>query len=118
MVTAYLRKSPNTDKKYAVTIIFDNVKQAHKLTNNMVSSRHTVHFGANGYSDYTKHKDPDRMRLYLARHAPGQDWTKHGIITAGFWSRWILWNQPGFIASIKDVERRFGINIIRSAPPA
>ena len=28
----------------------------------------TVDFGASGYSDYTKHKNPSRMRSYVLRH--------------------------------------------------
>ena len=28
----------------------------------------TVDFGARGYSDYTKHKNPSRMRSYVLRH--------------------------------------------------
>ena len=29
---------------------------------------HTVHFGAAGMSDFTKNKDPERRKAYLARH--------------------------------------------------
>ena len=31
-------------------------------------NKKTIHFGASGYSDYTKHKDDDRKERYLARH--------------------------------------------------
>ena len=54
----------------------------------------TVHFGANGYSDFTIHKDPERMKRYDARHKTNENWTKSGIYTAGFWSKWILWSKP------------------------
>ena len=38
-----------------------------------------VHFGGKGYSDYTIHKDPSRMRRYLARHGRmGETWSKRG----------------------------------------
>ena len=47
-----LRKSPRFDKKFRVT--FDDGK--------------VVDFGAKGYSDYTKHKNPLRMRMYVTRH--------------------------------------------------
>ena len=73
----------------------------------------TVHFGAEGYSDYTKHKDKERMQRYSARHKARENWAKSGIETAGFWSKWILWNKPSLSASIKDVEKRFGIKIRR-----
>lgn len=72
----------------------------------------TVHFGALGYSDYTKHGDKDRMKRYEIRHKSRENWKKSGIKSAGFWSKWILWNKPGFMASIRDTEKRFGIKII------
>ena len=71
----------------------------------------TIHFGSVGYSDYTKHKDEIRMKRYETRHRPRENWSKSGIQTAGFWSKWILWNKPSLSASIKDTEKRFGINI-------
>jgi len=52
----------------------------------------TIHFGAKGMSDYTINKDPKRKALYIARHRKREDWTNPN--TAGFWSRWILWNKP------------------------
>ena len=72
----------------------------------------TVHFGAKGYSDYNQHRDKERMFRYIVRHKRNEDWTKSGMKTAGFWSRWILWNKPGLIQSIKDTEKRFNIHII------
>lgn len=71
----------------------------------------TVHFGAFGYSDFTIHKDPKRMERYLARHKPREDWTRSGMDTAGFWSRWVLWNKPSLKSSIRDVEDRFNVKI-------
>jgi len=68
---------------------------------------HKVRFGAKGYSDYTKHKDDARKQRYIIRHRTRENWTKTGILTAGFWSRWVLWNQKTLSASIRDVERRF-----------
>lgn len=75
----------------------------------------TVHFGASGYQDYTQHRDADRMRRYLTRHRAREDWTLRGIATAGFWSRWLLWNRPGLRASAADVARRFRIRVALAA---
>lgn len=47
-----LIKSPNPKKKYRV--IFEDGD--------------TVDFGGKGYSDFTLHKNPLRMRSYLIRH--------------------------------------------------
>lgn len=72
-----------------------------------------VSFGARGYQDYTMHKDPARKERYVARHSAREKWGANGIETAGFWSRWLLWNKPTIDASAKDIETRFGIRIIR-----
>jgi len=72
-------------------------------------TKHKVHFGAAGYSDYTKHKDPERKHRYIIRHQKTENWTKSGILTAGFWSRWILWNLPSYRDSVADTKRRFNL---------
>lgn len=104
-ITAYLRPSSRDGKKYMVTVI-----------NNKTNSKKTIHFGAAGMSDYTKHKDPDRMELYNIRHKKRENWTISGINTAGFWSKWILWNKPGFTESIKHTAKKFKIEIKRCEP--
>ena len=98
----------------------------------------TVDFGASGYSDYTKHKTPSRMRSYVLRHGgrvpkrtiaerdPGriqkmmldvnssdnEDWKISGIDGAGFWSRWYLWSHPYFESVKKFMSKRFGIKFV------
>lgn len=96
----YLSKSTHPDKKYMVTI-----------------GNKTVHFGARGMSDYTKHKDRARKQRYIDRHAHRESWTKSGLKTAGFWSRWLLWGEPTLQASIRKIEHRFGITIRRGRSP-
>jgi hypothetical protein len=90
-----LQVSPRVDKKFRV----------------ITPSGKSVDFGASGYSDYPTHKDYNRMQNYLTRHAAREDWTSTGLNTAGFWSRWILWNLPDLDESIRDTERRFNIRI-------
>ena len=68
------------------------------------------HFGDSRYEDYTKHKDKSRKKSYLARHHK-ENWSKSGIHTAGFWSRWLLWNELSISDSINDIEKRFDITI-------
>jgi len=68
----------------------------------------TLHFGAKGMSDFTKHKDPKRKARYLARHNPKntkEDWSVPD--TPASLSRWILWNKPSLEESIKDYKKRF-----------
>lgn len=70
-----------------------------------------VHFGATGYSDYTKHGDDDRKKLYIQRHKTNEDWLKSGLFTAGFWSRWVLWNLPTITQSVKNVQQKFNLPV-------
>ena len=67
----------------------------------------TVHFGAQGYQDYTQHGDKERRASYLARHRANETWTLEGVRSAGFWARWLLWNRAGLHASAADIRRRF-----------
>ena len=94
MSIVYLAKSSRADKKYMVYV-----------------DGKVTHFGATGYSDYSKHKDPERKQRYITRHQARENWTKSGIHTAGFWSRWLLWGEPTLQASIKAIEQKFGVKI-------
>ena len=117
-------RSPNTTKKFRA----------------ILEDGRTVDFGASGYSDYTKHKNPSRMRSYVLRHggqipkrivaerqpamihrmmlnvdrSDKEDWKMSGIGGAGFWSRWYLWSQPNFGDVNRFMLKRFGIKIIKS----
>ena len=93
-----LKKSKNSTKKFAVIV-----------------GNKTINFGASGYSDYTIHKDPERKLRYEMRHRPRENWTKYGIRTAGFWSKWLLWNKPSLQQSILDVQKKFRIAIINQS---
>ena len=43
-----------------------------------------VSFGAEGYSDFTKHEDEEQKINYDARHKPSENW--NDLTTAGAWS--------------------------------
>ena len=102
----YFRKSTNPSKKYMVTIIDETNKSK------------TIHFGSADHEDYTIHKDKERMERYKKRHKTNENWKKSGIKSAGFWSRWVLWNKPSITASIADIKQRFNIVIKKSEPPS
>jgi hypothetical protein len=70
---------------------------------------HTIQFGAKGYTDYTLSQDNEKKKNYISRHKDREDWTKNGIYTAGFWSRWLLWNKPTIASSLKDIKKRFDL---------
>ena len=71
-------KSDKPNKKYYI------------ITNNDKK----VYFGQAGASDFTHHKDEARKQRYINRHKNNEIWSKSGVDTAGFWSRWLLWNKP------------------------
>jgi hypothetical protein len=96
MKEAVLKRSTNPKKKYMVVMTSNDRKK-------------TIHFGAKGYSDYTKHKDPERKKRYDTRHKANEDWKDP--FSAGFWAKWILWNKPTIRASIADTTKRFRIKI-------
>ena len=73
----------------------------------ITKSEKKIYFGAAGYSDFTKHKNEERKNRYILRHERNENWTKSGIDTAGFWSRWLLWNKPTIKESYEDIKKRF-----------
>ena len=90
-----IEESPNKEKKM-VAYFFD--EEGKKVR--------TTHFGARGMSDFTQHKDPKRMKRYLARHSKmGEDWKDP--TTAGALSRWILWGKPSLRESFNDYKKKF-----------
>ncbi len=66
-----------------------------------------VYFGQASASDFTIHKDEARKQRYINRHKNNETWSKSGIDTAGFWSRWLFWNLPAKKDSYMDIKRRF-----------
>ena len=117
-----LTKSPNKRKKFRVVL-----KDGRK-----------VDFGLVGYSDYTKHRNPLRMRAYVSRHAGNvplsvmkevdpvkvqkamlnvtrsnrESWGHDGVATPGFWSRWLLWSHPNLEGAKKIISNKFNIIIL------
>lgn len=94
-----LKISPRAEKKWRIT----------------TPDGKNIDFGSLGYSDFTLHKDESRKENYISRHSTNEDWTKNGINTAGFWSRWLLWNLPSLRASARDIEKRFSIKVDMSS---
>ena len=92
-VNIEIMKSNNPDKKYKAVIQQQNGRSK------------TVHFGAAGMSDYTKHKDNERKQRYLNRHQNNENWNDY--TTAGFYATRILWNKPTITESIRDTNSKF-----------
>lgn len=66
-----------------------------------------THFGADGYSDFTKHGDEERKKRYIARHGAQESFTDPK--SASTLARFILWNKPTISASIQDYKKRFNV---------
>ena len=89
-----IKKSTNSGKKLMAT--FKHTKTGRTKT---------THFGAKNFSDFTKHRDPQRKQRYINRHKKRQNWKNP--MSAGALSLYILWNKPTLKASIADYKRRF-----------
>lgn len=92
-------KSERKGKKYKIVLVYDDGKTK------------TIHIGQEGADDFTKTGDDKQKQRYITRHKKNENWTKSGITTAGFWSRWLLWNKSSLSASKKDIENKFKVNI-------
>jgi len=98
MTEVMLKRSNIKNKKYTAIIYVGNKKVK------------TVHFGDKRYSDYTMHKNDARKQNYLSRHKSNEKW--RNIKTAGFWSRWLLWNKKTIRSSMADIHRQFDVKFI------
>ncbi len=103
------KKKGKTYKGYTLVSIKKSTNSGKKL---MATFKHTTtgrtkttHFGASGYEDFLKHKDPQRKQRYINRHKKRENW--NNPMSAGALSLYILWNKPTLKASIADYKRRF-----------
>ena len=96
MKYAQLVKSDREGKKYKI-VFYD--KDRKKLK--------TTHFGSSNMSDYTKHKDDERKKLYLARHEKNEDWNNY--MTPGSLSRWVLWEYKSLNEAIRKYKQKFNL---------
>ena len=82
-------KSDRPDKKYFI-ITNDNKK---------------IYFGQASSSDFTLHKDEARKQRYINRHKKNENWNNKD--TAGFWSRWLLWEKPTIKESYEYIKNKY-----------
>jgi hypothetical protein len=88
----------------------DDPAKKYKVVVESADRKKTIHFGAAGMKDYTKHSTLERearKRAYIARHSATEDW--NDPFTAGFWSKHILWNKPTVEASLASTLSRFNM---------
>ena len=75
----------------------------------LIDGKKTIHFGQKNASDYTIHKDDERKKRHIDRHRKNEQW--NNPLTAGFWSKNILWNKKTLSDSIKDTNNKHNVNI-------
>ena len=68
-----------------------------------------INFGQAGASDYLQHNDDGRKQRYIKRHEKREKWDDP--MTAGYYSRWVLWNKKTIDESIADINKRFILNV-------
>jgi hypothetical protein len=93
----------------------DTKKYKAVLLNTDTGREKSVKFGSAGMMDYTKYYKRDgkevadmKKSAYIARHSKNnENWGASGKDTAGFFSRWILWNKSTVGSSLASVKRKF-----------
>jgi hypothetical protein len=75
-----------------------------------------IHFGDKNYFDYTQHHDRARQQNYIRRHQAVGTEQWDNPYTAGFWSRWLLWERPFLDEAINNIRKKFKINVKYSTP--
>jgi hypothetical protein len=71
--------------------------------------RRVVYFGAPKATQYPIHRDKSKRAAYIKRHQVNENW--RDPYSAGFWSRWLLWNKKTISASAKWIEQQFGFPV-------
>ncbi len=91
-----IKPSSNSKKKFMAT-----------FKNKNTGRESTTHFGASGYTDYTKSKDNEQRARYRSRHK-GDNLSNPR--SAGALSWYILWgNSTSRSANTSAFRRRFGV---------
>ena len=86
-------------------VIIQKSHRPNKKFDAIVNGEKVISFGAKGMEDYTIHKDDLRKERYINRHRKNEDWGN--AYSAGFYSRWVLWNKPTLKESVDDLNKRF-----------
>jgi len=90
----------NAGQKRLKAVITDDKGKSKEVTFGMKNSKGTFADGS----------PESKKKAYLARHSKmGEDWTKSGLRTAGFMSRWVLWSDRSNSKIKQNISRISGI---------
>ena len=91
-----VKPSDRTGKKYVAEFLMSNGRKRH------------THFGATGYTDYTKGASDETRTAYRARHK--KDLETNDPTKAGFLSYFILWGDSRSVpTNVSAFKQRFGL---------
>ena len=93
-----LKKADDEIHKYVVSLLNEDTGRINNIK-----------FGAFRMNDYTLTGDVSAKQRYEARHISREDWTKNGVLTKGFWSKWILWTKPTINDALSNVIKLFNL---------
>lgn len=88
-------------------VIIKPSKTKNKKFDAIINGERKISFGQAGASDYTEHKDPERKERYIARHKKNENWGKSGVDSAGWLSRFILWEKPSLKGAIDNANKKY-----------
>ncbi len=71
----------------------------------MTESYKKIFWGAAGMSDFTIHKNGERIQQFIDRHKNNENWSKSGRDTAGLWSLKYLWSYPAKNEAYNHIKR-------------
>ncbi len=91
---------PATDNKHKFFII---TADGHKVNFGSAKNKdYTIY-----YRDYGKEIADKKKKAYIARHSKlNEKWGRDGINTAGYYARWLLWEEPTIEASYKKIREK------------
>ena len=62
------------------------------------------------------HRDEQRRRLYLSRHASREDWGRSGVMSAGWLSRHLLWEKQTLMEAVAAASKLYdGVTFVLAA---
>jgi hypothetical protein len=97
-----IMKSKYPNKKFTIILYYaDDGKK-----------RKTLQIGQANAEDFTLGASETKKQAYIKRHQARENHGISGIETRGFWARHLLWNQPTISESIKDIEKKFDLDIV------
>ena len=102
-----IKKNSNIGNSAAEVIIQKSTNKNKKFMANVNGK--LIHFGAAGYEDYLQHNNEMRRERYIKRHEKRENW--NDPTTAGFYARWVLWNKETIDESMRDINKRFNLNV-------